>query len=246
MTILQIQNLSKSFETSQILRDINLQINKNEIFGIIGINGAGKTTLIKSIMNLATHPTGRILLSDVDTKFTVARQSIFYLPEKFLPPKNFTCIEFVQSYLKLYNITANSDNIYDWASRLDLNHKYLNLKISKLSKGTVQKIGLLTAFLSNRQLLILDEPMDGLDVKARVLLKNSIIDYKTSGKSVIFSSHILTDMEEICDRIGILDTGSFKFVGTINEFKNQFLQGDKISLEKAFLSLINPCDTHFS
>lgn len=231
MSVLNIKNLYTKYSDKTILNDINLEIKEGEIFGLVGLNGAGKTTLIKTILNLLNPSSGSIDICGVDVKNKNSRDNISYLPEKFQPNQQLKCIEFIKIFANNFDI----DKINILCESLDLDKNVLNKKISSLSKGMSQKIGLITSVLNNKKLMILDEPMSGLDPKARINLKNILLDYKKDNKSIFFSSHILSDIDEICDRIGVLNNNKIQFIGTPEELKNKY---NIQSLEKAFLEEI--------
>lgn len=237
---LKIINLNKKFGDNVVLNEINFELKDNEIFGLIGLNGAGKTTLIKIILNLLNADSGEVKIFDIPSNSTKSREKLRYLPEKFQVSSMLKGIEF----LKIFNDFDKSykgnkqeleDEIFKLAELLALKKEALDLKVSKYSKGMVQKLGLISTFLGNSEIVILDEPMSGLDPKARIYLKNLLLKSKTKNKSVFFSSHILSDIDEICDRIGVLSAGKIKFIGTPEELKNKH---SEISLEKAFLKEI--------
>ena len=231
MTVLKIEHLHNGYREKDILNDINLTIEEGEIFGLIGLNGAGKTTLIKSVLGLLTPTSGYIDICGMNTKNRHSRKNVSYLPEKFQPNQQLKCKEFI----KIFSDSFDLEKVKELCETLDLDKSVLNKKISSLSKGMSQKIGLITAVLNNKNLMILDEPMSGLDPKARINLKNLLLNYKKNGKSVFFSSHILSDIDEICDRIAILNNNKIVFIGTPEELK---AKNNNTSLEKAFLSEI--------
>ena len=231
MSVLNIKNLYTRYGDRTVLNNINLEIKEGEIFDLIGLNGAGKTTLIKTILNLLNPFSGSIEICGVDVKNKNSRDNISYLPEKFQPNQQLKCIEFIKIFTNNFDI----DKVNILCDGLDLDKNVLNKKISSLSKGMSQKIGLITSVLNNKKLMILDEPMSGLDPKARINLKNILLDYKKDNKSIFFSSHILSDIDEICDRIGVLNYNKIQFIGTPEELKNKY---NIQSLEKAFLEEI--------
>ena len=122
------------------------------------------------------------------------------------------------------------------AKALDLDKNALDHKVTKYSKGMGQKLGLISVFLSEAPLLILDEPMSGLDPHVRIRLKDLLKEYAANGNTVFFSSHILSDIDEICDRVGVIHKGSMSFLGTAKQFKSKY-KAD--SLERAFLKVIS-------
>ena len=238
---IKINNLKKSFGDKIVLNGINFELKDNEIFGLIGLNGAGKTTLIKIILDLLKSDDGEVKILDIPSTLTKSREELRYLPEKFQVSSMLKGIEF----LKIFNDFDKSYNpgkeelrneIYRLADLLVLDKKALDLKVSKYSKGMVQKLGLISTFLGNSKVIILDEPMSGLDPKARIYLKNLLLESKEQHKSVFFSSHVLSDIDEICDRVGVLYNGNIVFIGTPDELKKKHSEA---SLEKAFLQEIN-------
>ncbi|MBR2141509.1 MAG: ABC transporter ATP-binding protein [Rickettsiales bacterium] len=228
MNILEVKDISKNYSTKNVLNGVSLEVKEGEVFGLIGLNGAGKTTIIKTILNLIKQDSGVVKICGVDASKHESRENISYLPEKFQPSQQLKVIEFIKIFSKNFDL----EKIKDLCDVLALDVDVLNRKISSLSKGMSQKVGLITSFIDNKKLIILDEPMSGLDPKARINLKNLLLNYKKSGNSVFFSSHILADIDEICDRVAVLHNGDIRFVDTPAALKNKF---NTTSLEKAFL-----------
>lgn len=238
---LKITNLNKNFPGHTVLDDINLEIKEKEIFGLIGLNGAGKTTLIKIILDLLKADSGTVEILGIPSTTTKSRELLRYLPEKFQVSSMLKGMEFLKIFSnfntkKKQTSEKQKEDINKMADLLSLKKEFLTLKVSKYSKGMVQKLGLISTFLGESKLIILDEPMSGLDPKARIHLKNLLLESKKSNKSVFFSSHVLADIDEICDRIGILNKGKIVFIGTPNELK---IKHNELLLEKAFLKEIN-------
>lgn len=236
---IKVENIYKSFGEKLVLNDISLEVSDNEIFGFVGLNGIGKTTLIKIIIDLLDHDGGGVEIFGIDKILPESRKNIAYLPEKFQPSNQLKGSEFLKFVAGFYHKKLNLEKAQEVAEILDLDPKALNLRISKYSKGMTQKLGLLGTFLSEAKLIILDEPMSGLDPRARIALKKELLAYKQAGNSIFFSSHILSDIDEICDRIAILHNGKILFVGKPQDFKNKHQEE---SLEKAFLNEIGICN----
>jgi ABC-2 type transport system ATP-binding protein len=237
--VLKIEALNKSFENKKVLNNISLSINQGEVFGLIGLNGAGKTTMIKAMLGLLKADSGEIEICGTSAKSIHARKNICYLPEKFSPSPYIKGREFIDFTLRYASEGKNSPErsvIEKMFALLDLDIKTLKEPLKKYSKGMGQKLGLVATFLSGAPLLILDEPMSGLDPKARIMLKEQIKEYKKSGKTVFFSSHILSDIEEICDSIAILHNAEIMYHGKPNDFA---LKHKSNTLEQAFLKLIS-------
>ena len=234
---LHITNAKKTFADRTIFSNLSLTINPEEIFGLIGLNGAGKTTLIKSILDLITPDEGTISLFGTPHTNPHARKHLYYLPEKFQPSHLLKAYEFLKFSLAYYGIPLDKQRMEQTALDLALDPQVLHWTIRKYSKGMVQKLGLLSVLLAERPLLILDEPMSGLDPSARSQLKTQMRNYRDAGNTVFFSSHILADIDELCDRIAVLHHGTLQFVGTPADFKAKHGQKSS-SLEDTFLKAI--------
>jgi ABC-2 type transport system ATP-binding protein len=243
--IIQCQHIFKSYRRQQILSDINLEINAGEFFGLVGVNGAGKTTLIKSLLDFCGIDQGMIHLFGIPHIQSKARLGLTFLPEQFLAPQHLSGRSFLK-YMALLN-----GNRYDDAStqvicqHLDLDVKALSKPVRSYSKGMSQKLGLLNCFLSNKPLLLLDEPMSSLDPKTRAFLKHYLLTLKANHLTIFFSTHLLVDVEALCDRMGILHEGQLRFIGTPNECCERF---ETTSLEEAYLRCIGsftPCFNGF-
>ncbi|MBM3579604.1 MAG: ABC transporter ATP-binding protein [Alphaproteobacteria bacterium] len=235
MLPLHISEISKSF-ARPVLNKISFEVKPNEIFGFIGLNGQGKTTLIKIILDLLDQDHGEVEIFGVSRLLPEARKRVCYLPEKFHPSIHQKGKEFLKFVLGFYGKKFDVNKARRICDNLDLRFEVLNQKISGYSKGMTQKLGLLAVFLSEADLVILDEPMSGLDPRARIALKRELIDYKESGKTIFFSSHILSDMDEICDSIAVLHSSNIAYCGTPNDFKKKH---NEDSLDRAFLSEID-------
>lgn len=233
--VLKIQNISKCFKSHEILKEINFSVNKGDIFGLIGVNGIGKTTLIKIILDLLKADEGEVSIFKQSSKEKKSRLNVSYLPEKFYPSGYLKGREFLSLSMGYFNKTYNHEKALGFAKDLDLNISALDDKIIKYSKGMGQKLGLISMFLSEAPLLILDEPMSGLDPHVRIKLKDLLEDYAKRGNTVFFSSHILSDIDEICNRIGVIHQRKLSFLGTSKEFKEKY---QTKTLERAFLKVI--------
>jgi ABC-2 type transport system ATP-binding protein len=232
---ISVENVSKSFSKRLVLDDVSLDVGKGEIFGLIGINGIGKTTLIKIILDLLFADSGKADIFGISSKNVEARKNIAYLPEKFSPSMSLKGREFLSFSLGYFNKIFDKKKAEYYANKLDLDTKFFDAKVTGYSKGMGQKLGLISMFLSEAPLLLLDEPMSGLDPHVRIRLKDLLKDYANKGNSVFFSSHILSDIDEICDKIGVIHKGKLVFVGTSKDFKTKY-KAD--SLERAFLKVI--------
>lgn len=226
-SVISVNSLSAGYDGNHIVDDVSFDIREGEIFGLVGLNGAGKTTLIKTILGLRERYAGDIIGS--------GSENISYLPERFEPPWFLNGYDFIRFSMKLYNRTATNDEIERAAQKVSLSVDYLGKYTNTYSKGMRQKLGLLASTLVDCPLLILDEPMSGLDPKARQEVKEIIQAVKNKGKSVFMSSHILADVEELCDRVAVFHNNKIIFLDTPEMLKKK---GENQNLEKAFLSLI--------
>ena len=232
---LDIQQLAKHYGKLRVLQPLDLTIQRGECFGLVGMNGAGKTTLIKCLLDFCDIDGGAIRILGTPHTETRARRPLAFLPENFLPPHSLTGRDFVQYMLALRELPYSEDAARALCVALDLDTQALDRQARSYSKGMTQKLGLAACFLSQAQLFVLDEPMSGLDPKARALLKRKLAELKQAGKTVFFSSHVLADVEEICDRMAILHEGKLAFTGTPAECRAHY-QAD--TLEAAYLACI--------
>lgn len=236
---IKVDSVSKKFKDKMVLNDISLEVKKGEIYGLIGVNGVGKTTLIKIILDLLQQDSGSVYFFGKENFHTESRNSLAYLPEKFQPSPFLKGKEFLSLSLSFHKKSLDLKQAREKAEILDLDPNALDLKINQFSKGMGQKLGLLAMFMVDAPLLILDEPMSGLDPGARIQLKELLMHYKKAGRTIFFSSHILADIEEICDRIAILHGSNLTYVGTPDKFLKQ--QKER-NLERAFLKAIHAKD----
>jgi ABC-2 type transport system ATP-binding protein len=221
-----------------VLHDIDFNVQAGICFGLIGLNGAGKTTLIKVLLGLRDATSGSATVLDhAPGAFSRQVAQIAYLPEKFEPPTFLTGFEFVHFTQKIYGRTVSEEQILQAAAdKLQLQREALPRRVTSYSKGMRQKLGLLATLLTGCDLVILDEPMSGLDPRARILVKQAITDYQSQGRTVLICSHILADLDEMCPSIAVLHEGRLAFTGSPDSLKAQTSQPN---LERAFLACID-------
>lgn len=232
---IRIDNVAADYGHGAVISDISFDIQTGETFGLMGLNGVGKTTLIKIILGLLAPTAGNVEVFGRKILDPEAKKKIAYLPEKFEPPAFLSGMEFVKFSLELYKQPFSEQAVFEAADRVSLSRPALKRRVNTYSKGMRQKTGLMGTWLTGCPLLILDEPMSGLDPRARALVKDEIVACKKRGMTVFLSSHILADMDEICDRVAVIHDGEIRFTGTPAELKAATGQE---YLERAFLKTI--------
>ncbi|MGB9893215.1 MAG: ABC transporter ATP-binding protein [Candidatus Saccharicenans sp.] len=234
--VLELENVHKAYKLGfiprkkQVLKGVSFQVNEGEIFGYLGPNGAGKTTTIKCILNLIFPDAGKITIFGEDSLKPRARQKVGFLPENPYFYDYLTGREFLVFYADLLGIhgQAKEDKIGHLLKLVGM-ERATELQLRKYSRGMLQRIGLAQALLNDPALVILDEPMGGLDPIGRKEFRDIIVNLKKEGKTVFLSSHILQDIEMICDRVAIILAG---------EIINQGYLGDLISEKVLYTEII--------
>ena len=221
-----------------VLRGVDLAIRPGELFGLVGVNGAGKTTLLKCLFDFCTPDAGNIAIFGQPHHLSAARQPLSFLPERFQAPYYLTGRDFLRYLLGLHRVPYDVAAVHHGMAALDLAPEVLGRPARDYSKGMMQKLGLLACLLSGKRQLVLDEPMSGLDPKARALFKQALLDMRTQGRGALLTSHALADVEELCDRMAILHEGRIVFTGTPLECRQRHGGGPQASLELAFLNCI--------
>ncbi|MEM5785496.1 ABC transporter ATP-binding protein [Sulfurihydrogenibium subterraneum] len=233
--MIKIQDLQKRFGKFVALENINIEIEKGKITSIIGPNGSGKTTLIKSILGLVIPTKGKIYIDGVDIKKNYNyREKIGYMPQIANFPENVTVREFFSMMQDIRN-KKNEKKLSELIEILDL-IPHLNKKIKNLSGGTKQKVNAILSLMFNPDILIFDEPTVGLDPVTAIKLKKIISKEKEEGKTIIFVSHIVNEIESLADNIVFMVEGKLTFAGTIIDLKEKT---QRESLEDAIICLLN-------
>lgn len=232
---IRFQSVAKRYGATQVLCDVDLEVDTGEFFGLVGMNGAGKTTLVKCLLDFCALDSGSIEIFGLSHRLTKARNPIVFLPERLIPPYYLTGQDFLKYMLKLQSLPYRPADVISILAALDLDLSALTRPVRAYSKGMTQKLGLAACFLANKDLLVFDEPMSGLDPKARALLKARLLALRTAQHTLFVISHALADVEEICDRMAILHQGKIRFVGSPAACCRQF---DAATLEQAYLKCI--------
>ena len=231
----RFRGVNKSFGRAEVLRGIDLDLQPGSCVGLTGVNGAGKTTLIKCLLDFCELDSGAIELHGVQHRRPQARDRLAFLPERFTPPYFLTGREFIAMMLALFGRTYEAGPMRAMLDALDLEDSALEKPVRDYSKGMTQKLGLAACFLSQRDLYVLDEPMSGLDPKARARAKSLLLRLKSEGRTVFLTSHSLADVEDVCDQITVLHGGRLAYAGTPGGLLEHY---EESSLERAFLKCI--------
>ncbi len=233
---LNITALSKHYGSQKILSNINLDIAAGEFFGLVGINGAGKTTLIKCLLDFTEVDSGSISIFGQPHSQNQSRKNLSFLPEKFVPPYYLSAKDFLVYMHELHGSHYDQQEVDDLLRMLDLDPVFIDKSVGQLSKGMSQKIGLAACLLSGKDMLLLDEPMSGLDPRARAYLKKYLLARKEEGKTLFFSTHMLNDVEALCDKVAILHGGEIRFVGSPAQCCRDYNTND---FEQAYLACVS-------
>ena len=234
---LSVSNLSYSVAGLDILKALSLEVAEHQYYAIAGINGAGKSTLIRLVLDLI-RPTsgGPIRIFGADNRARECRERLAYLPEKFDIKRNITGRQYLDFIAAVYRLKVSPAGYAALAERLDFAPDRLDTRVGGYSKGMVQKLGLLSCFMLERPLLILDEPLSGLDPRARYHFKQVMRAEREAGRTVLYSTHMLADAEELCDQFGILHDGELKFQGTPAACLREY---GATTLEQAYMQCIS-------
>ncbi len=239
MKTIHINEVSKTFTVGkkniEVLRKVRFFVKANEVFGFLGPNGAGKSTTIKILFNFLNPSKGEVLINGKNIKTNEFRHQIGYLPETPFLYNHLTAFETLMLSGQLSDCTPSflKERIPILISRMELSHA-INQKVGSFSKGMKQRLGIANALVHDPPILVFDEPMSGLDPLGRHMIKELIRELKGEGKTIFFSSHILSDIEELCDSIGIINKGSLLYTGALEKFQ---YDGSK-SLEEKFIGMI--------
>ncbi len=235
---LLITDLHKSFKAGfllkkkKILKGISLKVEQGEIFGYLGPNGAGKTTTIKCILGLIFPEKGEISILGKPHLSLKAKEQIGFLPENPYFYDYLTASEFLEFYIQLFSINKGTkeNKIKDLLHLVGL-EKAAHLQLRKFSRGMLQRVGLAQALLNEPSMVFLDEPLGGLDPIGRKEIRDIIVGLRNAGKTVFLSSHILQDIEMICDKVAIIVNGEI-----INQGRLQDLISEKVRFTEVIVS----------
>ncbi len=232
----QCHDVCKSYRGQQVLDHVSIDVPEGSFYGLVGMNGSGKSTMIRAILDLIAIDSGSINVFGKSHRKVSARERVAYLPDRFSPPVYLKCKEFIRYMLELHSKQRGSVDIDRMFDALELDREIMESSVGRLSKGMTQKLGLASCLLSGKSLLVLDEPMSGLDPKARVLFKQQLFRLRAQGVTVFFSSHVLADVDELADKMAVLHKGNILYEGVSTQFKKSF---GGATLEDAYINCIN-------
>jgi ABC-2 type transport system ATP-binding protein len=242
-----VENLKKTYRgwwgaQHEALRGLTLRIEPGVAFGLIGPNGAGKTTFIKLLLNVARPTSGTVSVLGGDPEDVSIRARIGYLPERMHLPAALSGLDFLKSVATLKQLRLPLTDLHGLLERVGL--QVSAQRVGTYSKGMRQRLGLAAAMLGRPELLILDEPTDGIDPVGRVEVRALLVEEKQRGATILLNSHLLAETERVCDRIGVLEAGMLRLEGALSEvraaanrWRARFAAGgaDQVLLESGFV-----------
>ena len=233
---LRFAGVVKNYGRAPALRNVTFEVERGEFFGLVGVNGAGKTTLLKCLLDFCDINGGSIEIFGTPHHQPAARKRLSFLPERFTPPYYLTGEDFIRYVLDMQAAPYDRGATEQMLRRLELDRAVLAQPVRAYSKGMTQKLGLAACVLARKDLYILDEPSSGLDPRAHALLKAQLLELKQEARTVLFTSHALADVAELCDRVAVIHAGTLRYLGTPAALCAQYSCSD---LEQAFLRCID-------
>ena len=220
--MLEVKNLSKYFGIKKAVDDVSFNVEQGRILGILGKNGAGKSTIFRIILNILDPDEGEVLYNGEKINGEISDR-IGYLPEVGSLIDSYTVYEQYMYYGKMKSMKTEDikNHMFELLEQFEI-VEYANMKIKELSKGNKQKIQFIIALLHNPDLLILDEPFSGLDPVSVEYFKRIILQLKDQGKTIIFSSHIMSQVEMLCEDIVIINNGKIVLNGNLESIKQEY------------------------
>jgi ABC-2 type transport system ATP-binding protein len=236
--MLRLENLTKRYGSQEAVRNLSLHVAAGELFGFLGPNGAGKTTTIKMIAGLLRPTSGRIEIAghDLATHPVEAKGALGFIPDRPFLYEKLSALEFMRFVAGIYgfDVGALNGRIDEFLSLVELQNARSQL-IESFSHGMKQRLVMASAFLHKPKVMVVDEPMVGLDPKGARLIKRVFREYCDSGNAVFVSTHTLEVAQELCDRVGIILRGELVALGTVDELKAK--AETEGNLEEVFLKL---------
>lgn len=237
--MIKVTGLTKYYGSKPAAKDISFEVKKGEVFGLLGTNGAGKSTTIKMLCGLLKPTRGSIRIGEIDLQRMPlkAKSMMGYLPENPLIYDKLTGAETLELIGELRKLSRDmiEQRVKYYADTLDLGEQIYH-EVGTYSKGMRQKLAIAMTLIHDPEMVLLDEPASGLDPRYTKLLKDWIKNLSANGRTVLLSTHIIEMAETLCDKIGIIDQGKMKAMGTVQEIQNSTGANN---LEDAFIRLIS-------
>ncbi|MED0973504.1 ABC transporter ATP-binding protein [Bacillus paramycoides] len=230
--MLKISNLKKEFDNKTIVNIDNLEVGRGELFCFLGTNGAGKTTTIKMITGLLKPTSGNIYIDglDIEQNSVEVKKKMAYVADFPILYKKITGREFIRFVANMYGVLSDlhlEKKIDDLLNLFNLNDN-ADQYIESYSKGMKQKVQIISALVHDPEIILFDEPFNGLDAEGIIALKDIMVSEAKKGKLIFLSTHILDIVESICSKVAILSKGSIKYIGNLedeeNNFKEKFIE----------------------
>ena len=228
--------VAKRYGGREVLRTVSFDVAPGTSTAIAGVNGAGKSTLLRCLLDFCQPDEGQILIQGRDHAQIGARAALGWLPERFVAPAHLNARETLQWLAGLRGGALESARLQDMAARFGLDEHALKTRVRELSKGTSQKLGLVSIGLSDCSIWVLDEPMSGLDAQAKRTAASLIDEARRAGRTVLFSTHGLRELPTICDQLVVLHDGAVRFCGRPQELGAHYATQD---LEAALLACVD-------
>lgn len=238
--LIEIHELSKQFAKRAAVDRVNLTVESGEIFGLVGPNGAGKTTTMRMLVTLLQPDHGEIRVGgySVQKAPRAVRRMIGFMPDSFGVYGDMTVQEYLDFFGACYQIppAQRLSLIDDLLELVDITHRRDDM-VDTLSRGLKQRLGLARVLIHDPSILVLDEPASGLDPRARVEIRELLLEIARLGKTIVFSSHILADVAELCTRVGIMESGKLAAIGTLDQLSERAMPHRLIRI--AFLNQVD-------
>lgn len=216
--MIQIENVSKFYGKMPSLQGVTLKIEKGEVFGVLGPNGAGKSTLLSILSSISKPAAGRVEINglDLNRQAKLVREHIGYVPQDIALWEHLTVKDNLTFWSKFSKQRVSKEELFELCRTVRLQEKW-NEKVSSLSGGMKRKLNIAAALIHNPDILIMDEPTVGIDIQSKLEINQYIRDLARNGKTIVYSTHDISEILYLCNRIGVLKSGVLQFSGTIAE-----------------------------
>ncbi|MBI2429841.1 MAG: ABC transporter ATP-binding protein [Ignavibacteriales bacterium] len=237
--MISVQHITKRYGTFTAVNDVSFTVDKGEVFALLGPNGSGKTTTMKTIVGLNVPTEGKVLINGIDirTNPKEAKEFISYLPQRIVFPENLTAREVIRFYGSMRRL---SKELADKALATAHFNGFSDKTVSEFSGGMIQRLGLAVVSMPDAPILLLDEPTANLDPQGVKQFREFVLGMKAKGKTIIFSTHLLAEVEQLADRVGIFVGGKLAALESIENLKTTFFQSG--SIEDLYLHYVGSCE----